>query len=269
MQEDILTKSEILEILDEVQKPKYSDNNLLHFGRKKTSIFLVSKDTGLILVNGNEWTGLEHIDNRHSQISRIPYWNDHGKIGNPTKFDLNVAPIEYLELASKIYKPEFKNNVKNKRNDIFEVYIGSATYKSSPEVEYTLVTYKNTGIVHTLYVSSNKKPFNKRKLLDLRQGWTTASFYPMSSMETFEFGYFDLSEKEVFKVILRSSKYFGTDKWYIQISMDGLPNLTTCIKEAERHSQLPTPMRATQIDFSNVTWIEQEIKKMLSGTYQY
>ena len=57
MREETLTKEEIEEILAESKKDKYSDPSILMFGFKKTSIFRLSRQTGLILIFGNEHIG--------------------------------------------------------------------------------------------------------------------------------------------------------------------------------------------------------------------
>lgn len=270
MKEDLLTDKEIKEVLEEAKNPIYAKLNYLNLGKRKTSIFKLSLKTGLILINGNHSTGLEHIINRHSLMSRIPYWNEEGKIDNPTKFDLDLAPIEYIHVAEKIYKPENLNNDKNKRKEIFDTYICNLKLKNSPALEFTLVTYKNTGIVHTLFISSNKKPFNKKKVLNLRQGWVSSSYEGMSCIETYEMSYFDIDNIERYKVILKSDIVNGIDKWYVQVnSKDGAPKLTTLIKQEERGNQPPFQFRMTQIDFSNITWIEQIIKKIMQGEYEF
>lgn len=56
--EDILTIEEIEEILEESKKEKYSDPRTILFGLKKTSIFKLSRETGLILVMGMSTLGI-------------------------------------------------------------------------------------------------------------------------------------------------------------------------------------------------------------------
>ena len=97
--EDILSNEEIEEILEESRKEKYSDSRMILFGLSKTSIFKLSRETGLILIMGNEHIGYNHIIERHSLTSRKPYWKD-GKIGEPSKLPLGVAPIQYLSIVS-------------------------------------------------------------------------------------------------------------------------------------------------------------------------
>ena len=270
MTEDLLNVDEIREILIEAKNPQYTDPFILNLGRKKTSIFRVSKNTGLILINGNKWTGRVHIDCRHNLTSRIPYWDKNGKIGNPSKFNLKLITVSYMQIADQIYKSYNLNKKKNHRPEDFEVYIGKASYMEIPEVEYTLVLYKNTKIIHSLYVSSNKKPFNKKKTLDLRQGWISGSYNVMDCIQTFMVPYYDSNNNVKFKIIIRYDEVSYIDKWYIQINFDnGEPKLTTFIKSNCNTSRTSFQSRLSQLDFSNVTWIEKIIKKMIQGKFKY
>jgi len=186
MVEELLTHDEIQAILIEAQNPDYSNPYLLHLGSKKTSIQGVSAETGLILVHGNEFTGCKHIAERHCLTSRKPYWNEKGSLGNPTKFRLGLSNREYLKLASKIYKPENKNEHKNNRPADFDLYIGICEDNSGQSFEYRLLTYKSTLIIHSFFLSDNIKPFNKEKVLNLRQGWSKASHDLMKCIQTVE-----------------------------------------------------------------------------------
>ena len=268
MQEELFTCDELNKIIREAADPIYLEPNLLHLGSKKLSINGVSSENGLILPYGNDWTGYKHIFERHSLSSRKPYWDEDGKIGNPTKFRLNLAPIEYLSVAAKIYKHENLNNSKNRKPELFDVYIGIFRHNDGLEVEYKLITYKETKVIHTFFVNDNKKPFNKKKVLDLRQGWANASQDYMNCIKTFEVPYFDTSDIKRFVVITRHLEISKKVKWYIQVnSIDGLPLITTFIKEFELTDDLPTPFQMTQLDFSNITWVEKIIKQILEGNY--
>ncbi len=268
MQEELFTSEELQQIIQEAENPIYLNPNLVHLGSKKLSINGVSSENGLILVYGNEWTGFKHIFERHSLTSRKPYWEENGKIGNPTKFRLNLAPIEYLALAAKIFKQENIDLSKNKSPELFDVYIGTFKHGDGLEVEYKLVTYKNTKVIHTFFVTDNKKPFNKKKVLDLRQGWTNASQDYMNGVKTFEIPYFDNNNIKLFVVINRQLDVLKKERWYIQVnSKDGLPFLTTFIKEFDLMNDLPVPFQMSKLDFGNITWIEKIIKQILDGSY--
>lgn len=270
MEEELLTQEEIKLIIEEAKDQKYSRPNLLHLGKKKTSIFRISPVTGLILINGNDWTGYQHIYKRHSSTSRIPYWNEEGKIGNPSKFHIGLAPLNFLAVADQIFQPENNNISKNKSPELFETYIGKAHVRNMPETEYTLIVYKETRIIHTMFVSANKKPFNKKKILDLRQGWTSGSNNLRFGIETFTIPYYDKKDIERFKAIIKIDRFNHKERWYIQMNDEnGSPLITACIRVNEMISTLNTPSRIINLDFSDITWVEKLMKKMLDGEYEF
>lgn len=270
MQEELFTLKELQQIIKEAEKPIYSEPNLLHLGSNKTSIIRVSKENGLTLVYGNEWTGYKHIIERHSLTSRKPYWDDNNKIGNPSKFQLNLAPVEYLNVAAKIFKPENIDNLKNKNTRVFNLFIGRYKHYDGTEVEYTLLTYKDTKIVHTFYVSDNKKPFNKKKTLDLRQGWVTASEDYMNCIQTYEIPYYDHQNIQRFKVIVRCLEIERKEKWYIQVnSIEGYPILTRFIRDDLSKNKTSMPFKMIQMDFVDITWVEKIIKQIIDNKLHY
>jgi hypothetical protein len=270
MGEDLLTPKEIEEILEEAKNPKYDQPNLRHNGTNKTSIFRISSTTGLILINGNQWTGREHIDHRHSQSSRLPYWREDEKLEDPSKFHLGLPPLRYIAIADQIYKPENLSLEKNKRPDLFDVYVGNAHLNNLPEAEYTILIYKGSKIIHSFFVSSNKKPFNKKKILDLRQGWSSSAFDAKAGIDTFTIPYFNKYNIERFKIILKTDRHSATDNWFVQMNdEEGIPILTTLTRVDHVTSPFETPFRMIQLNHSELTWIEKLIKKMLDGKYEF
>ncbi len=226
-------------------------------------IFGISNNTGLILPFGNSETGYYHIFERHSLLSRKLYKND-----NPTKFSLKYAPVNYLEIADKIFN---KNNLDIKNNhypDLFDLYNGKYILKDNINT-YTLITYKNTKVIHTLFLNNNKKPFNKKKIIDLRQGWVKSSRSYSSCINTFEMPYFDENDVEKLIIIKRHLELENISKWYIQLnSQEGTPFVTILIKEEdELTSKSSLPFEMTNLDFGDISWAERIIKQIINGRY--
>lgn len=157
MIEILFTREEIQEILFESQKPEYQDPYLLHLGSKRTSVNEVSNKSGLVLAYGNEHTGWKHISERHSLASRKPYWNEKGKIDNPTKLPLGTTAKDCFKLALQIFKPENKNEALNKRPDVFDLYTGSCLTRNGKSHECALLTYNGLAL---FIVSSLQKIIN-------------------------------------------------------------------------------------------------------------
>ncbi len=266
MEEELFTAEEMQEIIDEAKNSIYSEPNMSHYGISKTSIIGVSPTNGLILANGNEWTGYRHIMERHNITSRKPYWDYNNKLDNPTKFRPTLVPADYLIVASKIFQPINLDSSKNKFPDRYEVYTGNFTHYDGVELRYRLLVYKSTKIIHTFYLCENKKPFNKQKILDLRQGWVKAYCDDMRNFQSFEIPYYDILNIEKYKVVVN---ILGkSEKWHIQVNdINGNPYLTTCIKEIEEFNRIHFMLKSSKLEYENPSWYEKIIKQIIDEKY--
>lgn len=268
--EELLSQEEIQEILN---KSKYYKPGAFYLTFSKLSVVGICKNTGLILFHGNSSTGYTHIIERHSQASRGPYWSG-VKLENPTKFSLYLAPIDYITVAACIYNSKNKSSEKNKRPDLFDVYIGDFKNDTRFDGKYTLIAYKDTPLIHSFFLSSNKKPFNKKKILDLRQGWVNYSHSVKSCTITFFWSYFSANDVERFKVLIRYDDVKNEEKWYVQINTDeGLPYITTLFAEKKgirrKMDSHQIVFRMTELDFGEVYGIEKTIDDIIKGKYAF
>jgi hypothetical protein len=264
--EDLLTSAEIKGILEEAKNPEYADPLVLHLAANKTSIRRTCSKTGIVLINGNHWTGYQHIMDRHSLTSRIPYWEG-DKLGNPSKFPLGLTAEGIVNIASTIFHKKNISYDRNKSPDIFDIYIASYATRENELIKFSVVTYKETGIIHTFYVSDNRKPFNKKKILDLRQGWFSESYDCMRCIKTLTMSYYDSANIEKFKVIARYIEPKNVQRWYIQVNSEaGEPIFTTLIKEDKLSRNNNIILESQRLNFSDVSWIEKIIKRITNNT---
>lgn len=117
-------------------------------------------------------------------------------------------------------------------------------------------------------------PLAKRKekiLRNLRQGFiSNTSYNDMYGIATFEISYIDEQEIERYKVILRSLESERLDKWYVQVNDEvGIGRLTTLVRTEAMKHRIEMPFRMTMLDFSDVTWLEKEIKTMINNKYDF
>lgn len=270
MPEELFSSTELTEIINEVQKAIYSKPNIIHLETNKTSVVGVSQLNGLIMAYGNADTGFRHIYERHSQASRIPHWNEEAKIGNPTKFALSLAPIDYLYVASMIFNESNVCLDKNKRSDLFDLYIGKYHHKRGGIIEYKLLVYKNSKVIHTLFVNENSKPFNHKKFINLKQGWPSGNHDLSNNIQTFTFLYYDIDEIEQFKVVIRYHGNTKQERWYIQVNpINERPFLTAFIKEKNIKKSDQFLTNLFSYEHEDVSWVEKIIKRMLNGSYKY
>jgi len=266
MSELKLNRTEINLILEEIKKPEYSRTNLLHLGKNKLSIRDNSKKTDLILIYGNDHFGYKHIVDRHSLYSKKGYWKENEKLENQSRFHSYLPPMDYIWLAEKIYKEENKNFAKNKKPESFDMYTAKFGNQNVPETEYTLITYKNTGIIHTLFVSENKKPFNKKKILDFQEGGVSTTHDLINEIQTHTKPYFDKEGNKRFIIVLRVYEKTFIEKWFVQInSKEGKPIKTVFLEENKVSEYFKAAFRRGALENEPLTEIERKIKKHLQG----
>ena len=268
MDEILLTTDEINSILKDSTDPKYQIENLFHLGGKVTTIQRISKKSGLILIKGNESTGFDHIMVRHHPTSKAGHWiiTDEVKLDNPSRFSLGTVPIyDFLHIADEIFKIENKiTDDRNKKSATFDLFIGKYTDRKNRTMKYKLLLYKDTLIIHNLI--PDKKTFNKKKVLDLRQGFSSASCNDMRGLHTYTIPYYDHLNIERAKIIVRLQTHNGKEDWNIQINdNNGGPIYTHLALTKTVKSYLQMPWRMTSLDFQeDLSEIEKTMKELLN-----
>ncbi len=264
--EELLTADEITSVLIEAEQPEFKIENLFHFTSRKLNVSKVSRK-GLIFIHGDERTGMEHIQLRHSVTSRKLFEKD-GIFDNPTKF--NLAPIEYPFVADAIFVPENLNNNKNKRPDLFDCYIGEFKHKDGNAFKYTLILYKSVKIVHTFFLSNTSKPFNKKVKLPIRQGWCGSSHDLMSGLQEYSIHYKDISNVTRFTIFLRCIPKVKLEKWYLTVNdINGISVFTHYLHDEVMTVIFNPPMRMGMLDFQDLSAIERKIKKIIENSYEF
>ena len=263
----ILTIDEINEVLIEANNPKYEIQNLLHLGRTITSILRISKSKKLILIRGNSETAFDHILERHHPTSKTGFWKHETTLETPSKFSLSTIPIyDFLHVAESIFEEQnLINDVRNKRQDLFDLYIGQHADSQNKLADYKLLLYKGTKIIHSLFPI--KRTFNRKKVINLQQGNTSSISYDREGINMFYIPYFDEKNIEKFKIILRQHMSLATEKWYIQINTNtGEPFATYFAEERSINSYLRSPFRLTRLDFiEDLSRLEKIIGRILKG----
>jgi hypothetical protein len=258
MGERLLTVDEIREILIESNDPKYKVKNLLHLGGLPKSIQRISQSSGLILIKGNDDTGFDHIMVRHHPMSKGTQ-----KLDDPSQFSLSTVPIyDLLHISDSVFKSENKIlDHRNKRQDMFDLFIGPHTDKHGRTMDYKLFLYKDTPIIHNLI--PNKRTFNKKKVVDLVQGFCGGTSYEGRCLEIYHVPYFDSLNIERAVVIIRLQTITGQENWDIQINdKDGVPIFCTHLVETRQAKKyVRFPFRCTSIDYhEDMSKIEKEMK---------
>ncbi|RZM23493.1 MAG: hypothetical protein EOO88_25955 [Pedobacter sp.] len=228
--ENLFTHSELEEICEHAQHPDWLIPNMIGFGLKKTTIFCVSIEKGLILAQGNEFTGTNHIRTRHRFGRQEWKEGESEEIDRASQFSLAVAPIDYMSIAESIYE---KKNLKPSLNgnlDQFEVYEGKHTHQDGQRITYRLVVYKGTPVIHTLFPVSDKR--NKAQVINLRAGGTRFTHSLRNEQVTYTTKYYNRAGKVVIKLIIKGIVGYRFERYYVEVSEEiRTYPVTTFIKE--------------------------------------
>jgi hypothetical protein len=226
--EDLLTQEEIQLVIVEVKKPEWENRNLMGVGGKKTSIFRISLPTGLIMIRGNKYTGLDHIEERH-RFGQQTWREDKDELIVSSEFRFGVSPFDLIHIAESVYKPDNSRLDLNNRPDEFDLYVGTHIYKNGDPADFRLLTYKGTSIIHTLFPVKTDNPRKKllsekkhKDLLKYRQCRVGMTFDARGSLHTYTIPYKNKAGQEVFQVLIRGIDRYPLERWYVQINEGSL-----------------------------------------------
>jgi hypothetical protein len=255
MKETLLTTGEIEKIST---KAKYSILNnpgfVGQFTKFKTDIFSISPNKKLIFIQGDNFTGLQHINMRHRF-----YTNAHSKISEnefvaTSRFPKDSGTLfDYQKISESVYNPENMDS-KNNNPELFDVYKGKVD-----ETEYRLILYKDTKIVHTLFPVERKKPKKKFEKTDIVAQWhdlvTLLAVIP----------YFDSNQVLRYGIGVTLYTNEKTEKWDILIYENGKVVKNVELGKQKVNYQFDIGTRIQQINYADVSKLEAIIYKIENG----
>ena len=209
--ERIFTFSELKKIeRNALENPDYIGGVTIDGNSTEKSIKTISKVNNLIIVEGNEYTGFKHLNERHSYFSQNNYWitdnSEISKLDKPSKFHPKMMPIiDFVKIADSIFKPENKNITKNSRPNIFDKYTGTYIFSDNQSEKYHLIVYKDTKIVHTLFPNSKKN--NRKTKMKYGRGIVTTTLKIPGNINDLLVPYENDKGIMVYSILLR--KYYN------------------------------------------------------------
>jgi hypothetical protein len=239
--EKLLSQEDIQEIIhNNRDNPVFKYYGVKLISTEKHSykeVVAVSERNNLILIKGNEDTGITHISERHNFWSTKHYIveNQKGEIvfQNQSKFPRNVTPLEFIKIADQIYSNENKvieNN--HQMADLFDLYIGEYLFDKPRKVK--LLLYKETKIIHSLFLSSsayNKKRINK---FPFSRGKVQFSTNPETSIEETLIPYYDTTPKPRYGILIEKYPSENLENISVLIFNPNDTRLFLCRKIGER-----------------------------------
>ncbi|MEX0995881.1 MAG: hypothetical protein WDZ45_02390 [Flavobacteriaceae bacterium] len=220
--EQLLSKEDIKEILSNNRENpvfKYRGVRLMFTSKHSfKEVIAISDKHNLILIKGNEYTGNEHIRERHNFWSTKKYIVSDDKGGlrfqNQSRFPMGVAPIDYLKIADEIYS--IKNLIENNSHPMagkFDLYIGEYLFDKPQKEKVKLLLYKGTKIVHSLFLARDSYNQKRAKKFPFARG--KVKFKTKNGIEETFIPYYDVTAKLRYGISIE--KYPSVDKEYIYL----------------------------------------------------
>ena len=281
----ILTKEHIKHVEKEAQNPIYRMQGAISFAVATKNPFAIVKITpnGLIFIKGTDDTGFDHIHQRHSGDNQNEYWDNFYdnkgevvekrdnfgrrkyRLDNPSSFHPYSIPIyDYLNIADQVYDLRNLNNEKNKKKDLFDVYEGLAIDLNRSEINYRLITYKNSKIVHTLIPLTKKFNSQEKRIIHFARQSAKSIRRLIDDDFQIEIPYKDEYGIIRYVIIVREDIHDEKkEKWYIQVNApDGTPLATDYFGSREKDMDIRSKTYLRRLKNVDLTPLEKMIKKM-------
>jgi hypothetical protein len=180
--------------------------------------------------------------------------------------------VDYITIAESIYKPENLTQEDNRNLHLYEKYNGSHTHADGMVVKYRLLVYAGTKIIHTLHPTRSK--YNRpRGVKNLRAGRAHWSYDTRRALTVYSIPFYNKSDVELFKLIVRSIRFYPIERWYVQVNgaTDHYP-VTTFIKEVIHSKNLDyfdIQQRAMILDFGDLSLPEFILRDIMNNKYDF
>lgn len=215
--EILLSRSDIIEIeLFAKKNPLYKTVCTFNYGNDIKTLYKISDIHDLLLIKGNDYTGFEHIHYRHEFWTVEPFWKD-----NPSRFRKSSRPNrDYTQIADSVYNKENLNSVKNKRPDIFDLYIGPHIHEDQTSAIYNLITYKNSKVIHTIFPVEKINNINKPKKFHFKRGQVAVDDFSSDDKNEIRVPYFNSDQQLKYTLLISKIKGHSFKKAFILIHND-------------------------------------------------
>jgi len=228
-EKEILFSNQELSLIEDfaTKNPQFRNPMLMNLTKYPTDIVKLSPIQGLIFAKGNEYTGFDHIHQRHERWTSKPKWieskDNQGNIDirlqNQGLFrDDSIPFFDYCNISESVYKKENLNSEKNKRPELFEMYTGEHTHKDGIISQYNLLVYKGTKVVHTLFPQSNKNNPKRVNGFKYTRGGVSGSWDIMNSVIMINIPYLNHQEIVKYILIIRRILYKNTEIVIVQVN---------------------------------------------------
>jgi hypothetical protein len=279
--EVLLTEFELAEITLAATDPLLKDPQIVNiFGRGATAVHKVSPKNELILIRGNEHTGLAHISARHSYFSRKPTWlvdktpqgEQKHRLDDPGRFrPASIPVIDYLAIADAIYSVENLATAKNKRPDVFDIYVGDFTYPDGVVEKHTLILYKGTKIIHTLFPQERTNNRARLKGFPFTRGLPSYSWHVAVGILEVNIPYLNHANQVKYSIVIKIDSGSKVQETLLWAHNERGEQEQYILLDSRPHSGIIdhiSGFEMVRLQYADLRWCEQAIKDTESGKIQ-
>jgi hypothetical protein len=257
MDKKLLTPAKIRKINHEASFSILNNPGFLSkFTKGRLDIFSITPVKKLIFIEGDSFTGLAHINMRHRFFT-----NAHSKIRDDSfvrtsRFAKDKGTLmDYIHIAESLYDPS-NMDVQNSKPETFEVFKGKA---DNSGMEYRLVIYHGTRIIHTLFPIEKKKASKKFEKMDIVSEWydrtTLVSVIP----------YFGVDQILRYGIGVLHHTGEQLEEWKILIYENGEVAKQVELGKMQMDYNFDIGTRLQQINYADVSKYEAIIEKIEKG----
>jgi len=263
-QERLLTESEIKEVEKFVlNNQRFRNPHLLMVGGYDiTSVRNISEKKGLVFIYGNLYTGLHHIERRHTVWHGSPFRISEDGKPNPSQFHERYVPIiHYPIIADHIFEPSNKDVEGNKKSDVFDVYVGGYIDFENHTEFYKLILYKDTKIVHTFYPKKDKNNRDVVRKFNFRRGSVSFTHDVFKGTVKITLPYLDTDNKVRYSAEWNLDSYTEIEEIVLWAHDENETHQKyAVISERKLKGPLPDIQYALYLEYTDLRWLERLIK---------
>lgn len=276
-EEVLLTKSQLADIEEDARDPLLKDTRYLHLlGSGPISIYRVSPVAELILIKGNEHTGMLHINARHGFHSPRN-WQVHSVAGeaptvrldDPSRFRRIQVPIlNYVAIAEAVYLQGNLDAAGNKRPEVFDKYVGDYTSPDGVVERHVLLLYRGTKIIHTLFPQKSTNNQKQLRGFPFKRGLVSFEEHLGASATDFIIPYSDDSGQTKYALMIRFNTALKTQEILLWVYSESGEREQFVLLDSRPHDSFNASVKMNalfQLQHADLRHYEQAIKDTESG----
>jgi hypothetical protein len=121
--------------------------------------------------------------------------------------------VDFVKIAEELYQEANKNITKNNNPDLFDKYSGTYSFIEHHLEKYYLITYKDTGILHSMF--PDKKKHNRKSRTKFALGEVSTSLIFPEGINDLIIPYEDSNKIVRYSILFRKYYEYKTECLFI------------------------------------------------------